>query len=65
MTLLKLGWGVCLAGLFLTAALPADEKQAVELQGRWTLYFYVPKGTKQVAGYADGPGALKAVVYAD
>lgn len=32
--------------------LPAD------LHGRWTLYFYVPKGTKVVGGFASGPGVL-------
>ncbi|HYH68602.1 MAG TPA: DUF4838 domain-containing protein [Urbifossiella sp.] len=29
-----------------------------DLHGRWTLVFYVPKGTKQVGGFASGPGAL-------
>lgn len=29
-----------------------------DLHGRWTLYFYVPKGTKQVGGFASGPGVL-------
>jgi proteasome lid subunit RPN8/RPN11 len=28
------------------------------LYGRWTLYFYVPKGTKVIGGYASGPGVL-------
>ena len=27
--------------------------------GRWTLYFYVPKGTKIVGGYVDGVGTLE------
>ncbi len=27
-------------------------------QGRWNLYFYVPKGTKIVGGYAAGPGFM-------
>jgi hypothetical protein len=26
--------------------------------GRWSLYFYVPKGTKVVGGYSSGPGTL-------
>jgi hypothetical protein len=37
---------------------PAGAKEATELHGRWTLYFYVPKGTKVVGGYADGLGEL-------
>ena len=28
------------------------------LQGRWNMYFYVPKGTKVVGGFASGPGNL-------
>jgi len=28
------------------------------LQGRWSLYFYVPKGTKIVGGFAQGEGEL-------
>src|SRR5207248_3680764 len=39
--------------------IPAGQEEAAELQGRWTMYFYVPKGTKEVAGYADGPGELQ------
>lgn len=38
--------------------IPAGEEEVTELYGRYTLYFYVPKGTKQVAGFADGPGEL-------
>jgi hypothetical protein len=37
---------------------PTGEKEATEFHGRWTLYFYVPKGTKVVGGYADGLGEL-------
>src|SRR5581483_316990 len=29
-----------------------------ELHGRWGLYFYVPRGTKVVGGFASGPGSL-------
>jgi hypothetical protein len=39
-------------------AVPAGPEEAADLYGRWTMYFYVPKGTKVVAGYADGPGEL-------
>lgn len=38
--------------------IPAGDADAPELQGRFTLYFYVPKGTKEVAGFADGLGEL-------
>lgn len=38
--------------------IPAGPKESVDLHGRWTLYFYVPRGTKVVAGYADGAGEL-------
>jgi hypothetical protein len=38
--------------------IPAGPGEATQLHGRWTLYFYVPKGTKVVAGYADGLGEL-------
>ncbi len=30
----------------------------LQVTGRWSLYFYVPKGTKVVGGYMTGPGAL-------
>jgi hypothetical protein len=39
-------------------AIPAGAAEVSELYGRWTLYFYVPKGTKVVAGYAQGLGEL-------
>ncbi len=29
-----------------------------EFHGRWGLYFYVPKGTKVIGGFASGPGGL-------
>ncbi len=28
------------------------------LHGRWSMYFYVPKGTKVIGGFASGPGDL-------
>lgn len=31
----------------------------VLLHGRWTLYFYVPRGTQVIGGFADGPGELR------
>jgi hypothetical protein len=31
-----------------------------EFHGRWSLYFYVPKGTKVVGGFASGAGSLLA-----
>lgn len=38
--------------------IPAGPAEATDLYGRWNLYFYVPKGTKVVAGHAEGPGEL-------
>lgn len=38
--------------------IPAGPKEVTELHGRWTLYFYVPKGAKTVAGFAEGLGEL-------
>jgi len=29
------------------------------LHGRWTLYFYVPRGTKTIGGFSEGPGVLR------
>ena len=29
-----------------------------DLHGRWSMYFYVPKGTKVIGGFASGPGTL-------
>ena len=40
------------------AVIPAGATDATNLHSRWTMYFYVPKGTKVVAGYADGLGEL-------
>ncbi len=36
----------------------SGDAQRAEFHGRWSLYFYVPKGTKMVGGYASGPGRL-------
>jgi hypothetical protein len=30
-----------------------------DFHGRWSLYFYVPKGTKVIGGFASGPGDLR------
>lgn len=30
-----------------------------KLLGRWSLYFYVPRGTKTVGGFSSGPGLLR------
>jgi len=39
--------------------IPATRDAPAEFNGRWTLYFYVPKGTKVVGGYASaGAGEL-------
>jgi hypothetical protein len=38
--------------------LPADFESTKGLHGRWSLYFYVPKGTTIVGGYAGGTGVL-------
>ena len=37
---------------------PATPEAPAVFVGRWSLYFYVPKGTKVVGGYAAGAGAL-------
>lgn len=39
-------------------SIPAGPADATDLYGRWSLYFYVPRGTKVVAGHAEGPGEL-------
>ena len=36
----------------------SDPANPALLHGRWTMYFYVPRGTKVVGGFADGPGEL-------
>ncbi len=37
----------------------SDPTNPVLLHGRWTLYFYVPRGTTVIGGFADGPGELR------
>lgn len=37
----------------------SDPASPANLHGRWTLYFYVPRGTQVVGGFADGPGELR------
>ena len=37
----------------------SDPTSPVLLHGRWTLYFYVPRGTPVIGGFADGPGELR------
>ena len=34
-------------------------ESATKFHGRWSLYFYVPKGTKVLGGFAKGPGTLR------
>lgn len=43
-------------GMHMTFRSTCDEP--VRPQGRWHLYFYVPRGTKTIGLYADGPGNL-------
>lgn len=38
--------------------IPIGPSEATDLHSRWTMYFYVPKGTRVVAGYADSVGDL-------
>ncbi len=40
-------------------AIEASMGSRMSFSGRWTLYFFVPKGTKTVGGYASGIGDLK------
>jgi hypothetical protein len=40
--------------------LPSSVDKPTHFHGRWNLYFYVPKGTKIVGGFASGPGRLVA-----
>lgn len=35
-----------------------DSVSPVLLNGRWTMYFYVPRGTNLIGGFADGAGEL-------
>jgi len=37
----------------------SDPASPAPLHGRWTLYFYVPRGTRVIGGFADGPGELR------
>ena len=37
----------------------SDPSNPALLHGRWTLYFYVPRGTTVIGGFADGPGELR------
>lgn len=37
----------------------SDPASPVLLHGRWTLYFYVPRSTTVIGGFADGPGELR------
>ena len=37
----------------------SDPASPAMLYGRWTLYCYVPRGTKVIGGFADGPGELR------
>lgn len=45
------------------AAVPMTIESSMEspgrLHGRWTLYFYVPRGTKTIGGFSEGPGTLR------
>lgn len=36
----------------------SSHEDPTNFTGRWSLYFYVPKGTKVVGGYSAGPGAM-------
>ena len=36
----------------------SDPSQPATLHGRWTLYFYVPRGTQVIGGFSDGIGHL-------
>ncbi|HYF34002.1 MAG TPA: DUF4838 domain-containing protein [Prosthecobacter sp.] len=36
----------------------SSQEKPASLNGRWTLYFYVPKGTRKVGGFANGAGWL-------
>lgn len=50
-------------GVTFPAELPITVQSSPEnpfhFHGRWTMYFYVPKGTKIVGGFASGPGKLR------
>lgn len=36
----------------------SSQEQPAKLFGRWHLYFYVPRGTKVIGGFSDGPGLM-------
>jgi hypothetical protein len=36
----------------------STHEEPTNFTGRWSFYFYVPKGTKVVGGYSSGPGAM-------
>lgn len=36
----------------------SSPEQPAAFQGRWSLYFYVPRGTREVGGYASGEGRM-------
>lgn len=38
--------------------IPSSPEVPASFTGRWTLFFYVPRGTKMIGGYASGPGVL-------
>ncbi len=42
----------------LTMMVRSSPEFPADFHGRWSLYFYVPKGTKVVGGYASGVGTL-------
>lgn len=42
----------------IAATLRSSPEEPAKLTGRWSLYFYVPKGTKIVGGFSDGVGSL-------
>jgi hypothetical protein len=44
------------AGLPVTVV--SSPEQPATLHGRWSLYFYVPKGTRHVGGYSSGVGTM-------
>ena len=43
----------------MTMTVASSSEQPASFHGRWTLYFYVPKGTKMIGGYASGVGFLR------
>jgi Domain of unknown function (DUF4838) len=42
----------------LPLTLRSSPDEPATMPGRWSLYFYVPKGTRVVGGYSSGPGFL-------